>query len=182
MARGNSWKTRNRTNAFYGRPSRVIEKRELKIAPQFKAEDLYIPPFTHKKRFDEEGRWQYVPIERNESPTGLRLLDELLRYLAAGSNDVSAFAEMRGLKLNELHTFIFILTGMRGIRFRQLYQMWLVDDLLRYTDMSPAEVAKRSGLGSPNNMYLALRREYNMSATERRFFLRKEGDLGRFKL
>jgi hypothetical protein len=31
-------------------------------------------------------------------------------------------------------------------------------------------------------MYLALRREYNMSATERREFLRKEGDAGRFKV
>ena len=44
------------------------------------------------------------------------------------------------------------------------------------------EVARRSGLGSPNNMYLALRREYDMSASERRAFLQKEGDAGRFRL
>lgn len=54
--------------------------------------------------------------------------------------------------------------------------------LLRYTVLPFDEVARRSGLGSPNNMYLALRREYNMSASERRAFLQKEGDVGRFRL
>ena len=72
--------------------------------------------------------------------------------------------------------------AMKGVRFRQLYQMRLADDLLRFTDLAFDEVARRSGLGSPNNMYLALRREYDMSASERRAFLRQEGDAGRFRL
>lgn len=182
MARGDSWKTRNRTNAVRGLPSRIVKKRVLNIEPQFKAEDLYISPFSQKKRYDEDGRWQYVAIERKETLTGIRLMDDYLRYIAAGGKDESDFAEKRGLKVNELHLFILIFTGVHGVRFRQLYQMRLVDDLLRYTNMSPAEVAKRSGLGSPNNMYLALRREYNMSATERRNFLRKAGDVGHYRI
>ena len=182
MAKGNSWKTRNRTNADFGYAPRRIVKRELKTPPQFKFDELYITPFTQKKRYDEDGRWQYVAVERNTAPTGLRIMDDYLCYLTAGRSDMQAFADRHGLKMDEVGALVFILTGIKGVRFRQLYQMRLVDDLLRYTDMTPAEVARRSGLGSPNNMYLALRREYNMSATERRAFLQKEGDAGRYRL
>ena len=86
------------------------------------------------------------------------------------------------MKVEELAAMVFILTDVKGVRFRQLYQMRRCDDLLRYTDLPLADVVRRSGLGSPNNMYLALRREYNMSATERRHALRSEGDAGRFRL
>jgi len=178
MAKGNSWKTRNHS---YREPRKILE-RELKSVPQYKVEDLYISPFTQKKRYDEDGHWQYVAIERRTAPTGIHIMDEYLRYLAAGKSDIQAFVDAHGLKTEELAAMVFILTGMKGVRFRQLYQVRMVDDLLRYTDLPFDEVAKRSGLGSPNNMYLSLRRECNMSATERRDFLRKEGDLGRFRM
>ena len=77
---------------------------------------------------------------------------------------------------------MFILTGLKGALFRQRYQARLADDLLRYTDLPLAEIARRSGLGSQINLYQALRRDCNMSATERRHFLRQEGDEGRFEL
>lgn len=182
MAKGNSWKTRNWTAADFGHAPRKIMKRELKSEPQFKFDELYITPFMQKKRYDEDGQWKYVAVERNMKPTGLRIMDDYLGYLTAGHSDMQAFADRHGLKLDEVGAMVFILTGIKGVRFRQLYQMRIVDDLLRYTDMAFDEVARRSGLGSPNNMYLALRREYNMSATERRHFLRKEGDVGRFRL
>lgn len=81
-----------------------------------------------------------------------------------------------------LAALVFILTGMKAMRFRQLYQARLADDLLRYTSLSPAEVARRSGIGSAINLYQSLRRDCNMSATERRQALRQEGDEGRFLL
>lgn len=180
MARGNSWKTRNRTNADYGLPSRQVVKREFRGEPQYTLDKLYISPFTRRKRWDEDGHWQYIAMERNLTPTGITVMDDYLRYLANGNSDMQAFADRYGLKREEVGAMVFILTGIRGIRFRQLYQMRLVDDLLRYTDMDKKEVARRSGLGSENNMYLALRREYNMGIGERRRFLRKESDLGRF--
>lgn len=182
MARGNSWKTRNRTNVDFGYPARKILKRELRSKPQFSLNYLFISPFTQKRRYDEDGHWQYVEIERRTTPTGIRVMDDYLRYLADGNSDMQAFADRHGLKTDEVGALVFILTGIKGVRFRQLYQIRLVDELLRYTDMPYDEVARRSGLGSPNNMYLALRREYNMSASERRAFLRKEGDAGRYRL
>ena len=182
MAKGNSWKTRNRTNVDFGREGRNIMTRELKSTPQFTLDELYITPFAQRKRYDEDGRWQYVAVERPTAPTGIRIMDDYLRYLSAGQSDMQAFADRHGLKTDEVGALVFILTGTKGVRFRQLYQVRLADELLRYTDLPFDKVAQRSGLGSPNNMYLALRREYNMSATERRAFLRKEGDAGRFRL
>ena len=182
MAKGNSWKTRNRTNADFGREGRKIVKRELKSEPQFTLEELYITPFTLRKRFDEDGRWQYVAVERNTAPTGINVMDDYLGYLSEGRSDMQAFADRHGLRTEEVGALVFILTGMKGVRFRQLYQMRLADDLLRFTDLAFDEVARRSGLGSPNNMYLALRREYDMSASERRAFLQQEGDAGRFRV
>ena len=182
MAKGNSWKTRNMTAAERGREERKIVKRELKSRPQFVQEQLYIAPFTLRKKFDEDGRWEYMAIERNLRPTGINVMDDYLAYLSAGRSDMGAFADRHGLRTEEVAALVFILTGVKGVRFRQLYQMRLADDLLRFTDLPFDEVARRSGLGSPNNMYLALRREYDMSASERRAALRQEGDLGRFRV
>ena len=77
---------------------------------------------------------------------------------------------------------IFVLTGMRGIDFRKKYQVWMAGQLLRWSDMSIAEVAKRSGLGSPNNLYLTFKREYNLAPGYRRKAIRKPGDVGKYKL
>jgi AraC-like DNA-binding protein len=180
MAKGNSWKTRQYNRRLYHDEPRKILKRELKEEPQFKFDDLYTPPFTKKKRYDEDGHWKYVALEKNSAPTGIRVMDEYLEQLAAGNFDIVGFATKLGLKSDEINALVLILTGIKGVRFRQLYQLRVADDLLRYTDMTPAQVARRSGHGSQNNFYLALRREYDMSATERRQFLRRNGDLGRY--
>ena len=107
-------------------------------------------------------------------------MDEYLRFLAAGNTDIHAFIDRHGLLFGELSALVCILTGMKHTLFRQKYQSRLADELLRYTDMSQPDIARRSGLGSQINLYQALRRDCDMSATERRNFLRKEGDLGRF--
>ena len=180
MSVGNSWKTRNQRS--YLTQPRPVKERVVKHTPQFTFEQLYISPFTQRKRYDEDGRWQYVPMERKTSPTGILVMDQYVRFLAAGNMDLQPFLESTGLELGEINALVFILTGIKNVRFRQLYQRQLADDLLRYTDMPIDEVARRAGLGSPNNFYLTLRREWNMSATERRSRIRQEGDLGRFKI
>ena len=56
MAKGNSWKTRNIRYARQGSEPRKMMKRELRAQPQFTMAQLYIPPFTLRRRYDEEGR------------------------------------------------------------------------------------------------------------------------------
>ena len=182
MAKGNSWKHRNSTNADFGREPRHFLKRELRSKPQFSLDDLFITPFTKKKRFDEDGHWQYVPIARNMSPTGIHVMDDYLRSLSRPDFSIGAFAARHGLKTDEVNALVFILTGIKGTIFRQLYQARMTDELLRYTDLPFDEVARLSGHGSPSNCYLSLRRDCNMSPPERRRFLRQPGDLNRYAL
>ena len=58
----------------------------------------------------------------------------------------------------------------------------MMDELLRYTDLTPAEVARRSGIGSVNNLYLVTKRNYKESPVEHRRKIRLKGDEGRYKL
>jgi len=179
MRKGNAWKHRN---DHPWRTNRTVEKRELLVKPQYTLDDLYITPFTRRRLYDEDGHKRFVAVERNTSPTGIHVMDDYLRCLAAGQCDVGAFAARYGLTTGEVAAMVFILTGVKSARFRQLYQARLADDLLRYTSLSLAEVARRSGLGTPINLYQTLRREWNMSATERRQALRQEADEGHFAL
>ena len=58
----------------------------------------------------------------------------------------------------------------------------MADELLRYTNMPLAEVAKRTGIGSMNNLYLTFKREYDLAPGYRRLRVRQDGDVGRFRL
>ena len=145
-------------------------------------DDLYISPFTSVRYYDDNGQPRYRPLERNLYPTGIYAADLLLQSLTLGHGSMSAIANRLGCSSRDLSGLIRCLTGQPSDQFRTAYRKRLVTDLLRFTDLPFDEVAQRSGLGSPNNMYLALRREYNMSASERRAALRLDGDLGRFRI
>jgi len=180
--RGDAWKHRQwKKGGLWGIPRNFTERR-LKDEPQFKFEDLYITPLRQKRRYAEDGYVSYVELERKTEPTGIRLFDAYLQYLTAGGSDLQAFADRHGLRLTDIDAMVFVLTGMRGVDFRLKYQVWMADQLLRYTDMTVAEVARRSGIGSANNLYLTYKREFNIAPGYRRQNIRKAGDVGRFKL
>ena len=159
------------------------EKRLL-CEPQFGLEELYRMPFAERREFDpQSGAARYFPIEREPQRSGVRMLDELLAWLDAGSpGTVAQFCEKRGLGYADLSGLVFCLTGMSGEDFRLTYQMRMADDLMRYTSMRLDEVARRSGIGSPLNLNQSYQREYAMPPGERRRLLRKKGDVGRYRL
>ena len=119
--------------------------REFRGKPQWTLDELYISPFTARRRYDEEGVMHYDPVERNLKPTGVEVMDHYLRRLTEGRDKVEAFCRIYGLRTEDLDSLIYILTGMSGADFRMAYQLRLADDLLRYTDLPLAEVARRSG-------------------------------------
>ena len=180
--RGDSWKHRwYRPHGLFG-IRRNFVKRELKIEPQYRFEDLYIMPFRERRIYSEDGKVSYVPIEQQRKLTGILIFDAYVEYLAQCNSDINAFVDRYGLKVTDIDSLVFVLTGMRGVDFRQKYQVQIADDLLRYTDLTIAEVAKRTGIGSPNNLYLTYKREFNRAPGYRRQRIRQEGDLGRYKL
>ena len=156
--KGDSWKHRwYRPHGLSGIRRNYV-KRELKIEPQYRFEDLYIMPFRERRIYSEDGKVSYVPIEQQRKLTGIHIFDAYVEYLAQCNSDINAFVDRYGLKVTDIDSLVFVLTGMRGVDFRQKYQVQIADDLLRYTDLTIAEVAKRTGIGSPNNLYLTYKR------------------------
>ena len=163
------------------RHGRDFQPREFKGNPQFTLDELYISPFTHVRRYSEEGVVTYLPMERNLQPTGIAVMDDFLRGLSSGHADVAAFCKRYGARTSDLDSLIFLLTGMRGVDFRQAYQLRLADDLLCYTSLHVVDVAKLSGYGSRTNLYFAYQRDLKTTPSDRREQLRKQGDEGRYK-
>lgn len=177
---------RPKQDRWYGDLKRWRPKvvRTLKREPQLTLEGLYRMPFREVREFDAQtGEARYSRIEREPERSGIRMLDELLAWLDAGSpGTVLRFCEERWLRYQDLDGLVFCLTGMTGEDFRLTYQMRMADDLMRYTQMTLAEVAKRSGIGSPLNLNQSYRREYDLTPGERRRRLRQKGNVGRFRL
>ncbi len=149
---------------------------------QYKFDDLFISPLTHKRSADADGNIIYVPIEpaRNMTPTGIKVMDDFIQHLTCGEFDVTKFCKQYNARTSDLDGMVFLLTGMSSQQFRTKWQIQTADLLLRYTDMGVTEVARRSGMGSRTNMYFIYERELDTSPTERRHALRQQGDLGRF--
>lgn len=180
--KGDAWKHRQWRPKRLEGYHRECKPRELKDEPQFRLDDVYITPLRQRRRYSEDGYVSYVEVERRTEPTGIRMFDAYLQYLTRGGSDMQAFADRHGLKREDIDSLVFVLTGQRGVDFRMAYQVRMADELLRYTDLSIAEVSKRAGFGSANNLYLTYKREFNLAPGYRRAQLRKEGDVGRYKL
>ena len=164
------------------RNRRELKPREFKGTPQFMLDELYITPFTLRRRYSEDGRVTYVPMERNLQPTGIRVMDDFLRSLSAGRADVTAFCERYGARTSDIDSLIFLLTGMRGIDFRQAFQLRMADELLRYTSLGVVDIARRCGFGSRTNLYFAYKRDLHTTPSDRREKLRQQGDEDRYKI
>ena len=170
--------------------AKAIKNRKLKIKAQFTFDELYRSPLCEERCFEVAGGGSEEPqtkvkyVARNlpeVRSTGIQVMDEFIGYLAAGHSDISVFCEERGLRYNDIDSLVFVLTGMRGVDFRQRYQVRMMDELLRYTSLTPAEVARRSGIGSTVNLYKMTKREYGEAPAEHRKHIRERGDEGRYR-
>lgn len=170
--------------------SLAIKNRKLKMKPQFTFDELYRSPLREERTYEVVGGGSEEPqtvvkyVARNMPEfrtTGIQVMDEFISYLAEGHSDISAFCEERGLRYNDIDSLVFVLTGMRGVDFRMRYQLRITDDLLRYTSLSPEEVARRSGIGSTVNLFKMTKREYGEAPVEHRKHIRQPGDEGRYR-
>jgi len=162
---------------FYGqrRP-----ERKYRGTPQWTLDQLFITPFSARRRYDEEGIIHYDPIERNMYPTGIHVMDHFLQRLAAGNDRMNEFCNIYGLRTEDMDGLVYILTGMSGPEYRKAYRLRMVDELLRYTDMSFDEIAKRTGFGTHGNLCVVFRHSWGQSPTVRRKRLRNPRDVGRY--
>jgi len=186
--RGNAWKYRHRPPQ--NGKAKPQNNRMLKKEAQFTFDELYCSPLREERCYEVVGggseepqiKMKYVARNLPEiRSTGIRVMDEYISNLAAGLFDVSAFCKEWGLRRTDIDSLVFVLTGMRAVDFRQRYQLQVMNELLRYTTLTPAEVARRSGFGTANNLYLITKREYGEAPVEHRKNIREPGDEGRYK-
>lgn len=170
--------------------AKALKNRTLKTEAQFTFDELYRSPLREERCYEVVGggtdkpqtRIKYVKRNLPEvRSTGIRVMDEFVNYLASGGSDISAFCEKRGLRYNDIDSLVFVLTGMRGIDFRRQYQVRMMDELLRYTSLSPAEVARRTGIGSTVNLYKMVKSEYGEAPVQHRHRIRQSDDEDRYR-
>lgn len=145
-------------------------------------DELYISPFSSIRKFDEIGQPYYVPLKQHQNPTGIYAADTLLQSLTKGQTKLMQIAKGLGCSGRDLSGLIRCLTGLPSDDFRRLYRLRLIDDLLRFTSLSLADVAEHSGIGTERNLHFFIRRNHACTPQERRDRIRKPGDEGRFSI
>ena len=183
--RGDAWKTRNYypgLEKYRKRPTPQIRKAGFNA--QWTVEQLWRNPFKEERRYKTDGvrLWtEWAPVTNPEG-TGVRIFDEWLQYLTEGNYEARAFcSRYPGMRSDDLDSLAFVLTGMRAQDFSAKYRARTVDVMLRYTDLPLKEVARRSGIGSMNNLYLTCKREWGVAPTYRRQAIQQQEDVGRYR-
>ena len=135
---------RPRQDRWYGdlKRRRPSPENRLLCEQQFGLEELYRMPFAERREFDtQSSAARYFPIERKPRRSVVRMLDELLEWLDAGSpGTVAQFCEKRGLSHNALGELVFCLTEMSSEDFRLMYQMPMADDMSYYALVKNIEI------------------------------------------
>lgn len=157
---------------------------DTKFVPQYSLDDIYISPFSEKRVYNSEtGKAEYIPLERNQNPTGVKVLDDFIRYISENSNfSRKVFCNRHGIVSSDLTALCRILTGMNAEELYYAIRLRLINDLLRYTNLTPTEVAKRSGANTHQNLCLIIRSEYGCSPRTRRLRIQSKGDAGRYRV
>ena len=150
--------------------------------PEFSFDDIYVTIFNERRKFDEDGNQSYIPIEKNFKPSGVRIFNRFIKYMADGNISLRAFCSKEGLLFSELSTLGFIMVGMTALEFKSNWIAKRAGELLRYTDLSSTQVARISGAGSRANLYHICKNFYDISALLYRNFEREELDLNRYRL
>ena len=145
-------------------------------------DELYISPFTARRVYDEDGRMRWLTVERNLSPTGQRHLDFIARSFVEGHSDYSWMASQLGCSREELWGLIRALTGMDAREFRREYMFRMADDLLRYTTMTIAEVARRVGSGTAARLCQLYVKNRGITPAAHRRALRGDRDAGKYRV
>lgn len=155
--------------------------RKLTVKPQYTLEETYITVFTEYRIYEPDGDIHYELITPRIKSTQVEMFDAFRNYLDAGKSSLRNFCKLYGLSIPYLNGLLFCLTGLDAMTYRISWQMMRADELLRYTDMSIPEVARKSGIGTSPNFFYACRRDHGCAPTERRATLRQPHDLGRYR-
>ena len=153
----------------------------MEKSAQFTLKQLYISPFSAKRVYDVDGNVSWKSLERNLTPSGIWVLDHYLQFLMRGGYNREKFCRQEGITVAQLAALVAVLTGMVVIEFQRRYVLMVADQLLRYTSMNVADIARNYGGVDATNLGRLYKHYYHVTPLERRIQLRRQGDEGRYK-
>lgn len=183
---GEAWKHRN--DRYWISKYNTREQylpRKAKFEPQFTVEQFWRNPLKAKRRYATDGErtwveWDPLPV-KEPLKTGIKIFDEWVDYVAEGHSNSKKFCERYGLETSDINSMVFILTGHSTTSFAMAYKLLTLDVLLRYTDLSCKELARQTGIGSTNNLFIMSKTAWGVAPITRRKAIQKPGDVGRYK-
>lgn len=153
-----------------------------KNTPQFSLEELYIPPFTHERKFRADGSYYWEEVTNLVPVTGIHVLDDFLRYLRSGNRMVKSIASQIGIGSDELNVFLKILTGETASDFIRLYLLRQACDMLKYTDLTVDKIAKHCSFGNNSNLTQSFTPLMGVTPRIYRIEHQSKLDRGRFRI
>ncbi len=149
--------------------------------PQFTVEQVYRMPFKEERVYQPDGTIKYVPLSSKEG-TGIAFFDQLLEWCSYYCyHDIKALAYNAGLDMTQINGFVYLLTGMDARNFITKYKMRLVDDYLRYTNLSATKILEQCGIDSISTFTKRMQKVYKTNIRGRRQSLRQPNDVGRYR-
>lgn len=152
----------------------------MKLKPQWEFDDLYVPPFTKQRGFDEQTLTTvYVPFRHERLKTGVAVLDGVVDRLIAG-RDPRRLAHEWGMTREGLSQTLQALTGLSS---QELVVRWhgrMAEDLLRYTDLPLSDVQRRCGFASSTAFSRFVKEQLGISPLHFRQTRRQTGDVGKY--
>lgn len=154
----------------------------MKTYQQYDPQTLFAPLFRYQRKYREDGKIFYEEIEPPVASTGITALDDFLTHVHQGERDVSGIAKRMEVKPEDLTGLVRLTLGLTPAEYIRAYEIYKIDQLLRYTDMKGQEIVTYLHLGTSAN--LSQRVQYHCKQTPmwQRSHLREEGDLGRYVL
>lgn len=174
---------RRRVYQWDGEKEIRVRPRKALAEAQFKFDDLFRLPFTAQRTTDELGREVMEPVDPTPPKTGVRALDDFVRWLSRGTGTLWSYCNRRGFTPTELSAMLLLLTDVpTASEWHRRWQLLTADALLRYTKLQVKEVAEKAHMGAVVTLNATMMREYGVSPSQRRRQLQKQGDVGRYRL
>ena len=157
-----------------------MERRNLKLKPQWEFDSLYVPPFTKQRGFDAQTLTTvYVPLQFERTKTGVAVLDSVVDKLIAGQ-DPRRLAYEWGMTRDGLSQTLRSLTGMTLQEMVTRWHSRKAEELLRYTKLPLSDIQRRCGFASSTAFSRFVKDQLGVSPLHFRQTRRKAGDLGKY--
>lgn len=135
-----------------------------KLTKRHTLEELYVSPVIQ----EPDGSFRVLSMEEMTSErlpkTGIEVLDAIIEGLASTNvKHPATFAKAMDVPVVPLSSTVFVLTGMTFRELIHQYRLRQIEDLIEKTQLTPDEIAQRTGFSGGDTIAHFLQRRKNSS-------------------